>query len=1278
MKETIKKTIQNFDLKNFYESSLLFFNSLGYDSDKRSKLVTPNFDGFIDQFKIEEENVNKEKALVSDWQEIQFLFQLSDDEILRTDQTSLFQSNDVDQNYLKSYLFVSISLNGEQYTKTDLVNITRQINKQFLQPVLILFSYSDLLCLSVIDRRINKKDSDKDVLEKVTLIKDIRKKKPHRAHIEILHDMALSNLEAVNFDQLHKEFRRVLDTEELNKKFYKKLSNWYFWALTKIEFPKLDNNTQENSNSIGLIRLITRFIFIWFMKERQLIPEKFFNKNFIDSILDYIDSNDSTYYKAIMQNLFFATLNQEMDKREFRKPNQNYNITNLYRYENFFKIGTDEILKLFSQIPFLNGGLFECLDKPNPTEKVKQGGAKVIRIDGYSDRDDNPIKVQDTLFFQKQKSYPDLNDFYGTKNKRYEVIGLIELLSSYKFTIEENTPVDQEIALDPELLGRVFENLLASYNPETQTTARKQTGSFYTPREIVNYMVDESLKAYLKQKLETEAALKPEEAERKLELLIGYNETYFQNENRFDDKQTNIIIKAIDNCKILDPACGSGAFPMGILHKLVHILHKLDADNKLWKEVQRQKAIKETEEAFKIGNKEERETRLKEISDIFEYNSDDYGRKLFLIENCIYGVDIQPIATQISKLRFFISLIVDQKTDKERDNFGIRPLPNLETKFVAANTLIGIEKSVDSNKWLENIDVQELEEKLKDIRHRLFSAKTTSTKRKLREEDQRLRAEISERLERLMNMECMSAITNSKEKSELDYYKDLIKRNGEKQEYFNEIKKRESILHQIENNFKSKNHETAQQLVSWDPYNQNASSPFFDPEWMFGITDGFDVVIGNPPYVQLQKEGGKLANLFKNNNYSTYERTGDIYSLFYENGIKNLNKNGHLCFITSNKWMRAGYGKSLRRFFLNYNPVLLIDCGPGIFENATVDVNILLINNNTNKKELFAVTLDKEAKEKEISQYVKANSVLLPNLNEDSWFIGSNAEQQLKEKIEKIGKPLKEWDVNINYGIKTGLNEAFIIDTETKEKIYKEDPNSAKIIKPILRGRDIKRYGYEWAGLWLIFIPWHFPLHKDISITGSSQKAEVAFQKQYPAIFNHLLQFKEQLSQRNKAETGIRYEWYALQRCAATYYEEFEKEKVVWTPVDSEYKFCIIPSGYFFNNSIFMITSKIPKVICSIFNSNILRKYLTFNLSSENEYTYASKDVMEKIAIPPITKENKPIITKIELLVEEILTLKKENKNTTKLESEIDNLVYQLYNLTKEEIAIVEGSINGK
>ncbi|MFY9124979.1 MAG: TaqI-like C-terminal specificity domain-containing protein, partial [Bacteroidales bacterium] len=298
-------------------------------------------------------------------------------------------------------------------------------------------------------------------------------------------------------------------------------------------------------------------------------------------------------------------------------------------------------------------------------------------------------------------------------------------------------------------------------------------------------------------------------------------------------------------------------------------------------------------------------------------------------------------------------------------------------------------------------------------------------------------------------------------------------------------------------------------------------------------------------------------------------------------------------------------------------------------------------------------------------------------LTKDAWFIGSEAEQKLKEKIEHLGKPLKDWDVKIYRGVLTGLNEAFIIDDTKRQEILdncKDDDERRRteaIIKPILRGRDIKRYYYEWAGLWVIGT---FPaLHLDID--------------DYPAIKKYLLDHFDikQLEQSGKKYPELGFnarkktgnKWFETQDQIA-YYPEFEKEKVVWTPVNSKYSFTIIPPGIFFPNSIFMITGKHIKTFCAIFNSTLIRYYLTFLFSSEKNYTYASKETMGKLPIPPITPSNQHMVSQIESLVDKILAAKKTNHaaDTTTWEKEINQLVYQLYELTDEEIAIVEnGSI---
>ncbi|HHT9147183.1 MAG TPA: Eco57I restriction-modification methylase domain-containing protein, partial [Candidatus Wunengus sp. YC61] len=881
-KERIQQRINAFATGRFADNAFALFKELGYESNKRITLDKGTFEGLFAELS----GANKQKAFFDDWLSADYLFQLTEDEISR--QKSLFSVNKYNPNEYQSYSFVAIELRNEQYPRGKLSQITREVNKLFPMPVMILFKHGNTLSLSIIDRRPNERDISKDVLKKVTLIKDIRISPAgggvrrtgveiplnkggegvvtHRAHIEILFDLSFDELKNkhgfTNFVEMHNAWQKTLDTRELNKRFFKELANWYFWATQKVEFPDDAEKKQEVRNATSVIRLITRLIFVWFLKEKGLVPDELFDEKQLKKLLKYTDNKKSTYYKAILQNLFFATLNTEMGNRRFRIKNDSgrdghYFIHNVFRYETEFVKPKETLEQYFAPIPFLNGGLFECLDK----ELDDKGKLKRIRIDGFSDRVENVLEVPDELFFNEKGVDVNLSEIYGSpKRSKEKVRGLIDILNSYKFTVTENTPIEEEIALDPELLGKVFENLLANYNPETQTTARKQTGSFNTPRDIVNYMVDESLLAYLKQKLE-EAGYK--DTEPRLRELLSYSE----NPNPFNAKETAVLIKAIDSCKILDPACGSGAFPMGILHKMVYILHKLDPNNAHWKQRQLDKVDKLIEEAEGISDTRVREKVIEDLHDTrrdieeaFDNNELDYGRKLYLIENCIYGVDIQPIAVQIAKLRFFISLIVDQKVNPNRDNLGIRPLPNLETKFVAANTLIGLEK--EQANLFTNPNIEKKKAELKKVRHDYFEARTPKRKENCRIKDKQMRDELAELL--IQNHDFQPA--------------------------------------------------TAKKIAAWDPYDQNASSPFFDPEWMFGIKGGFDVVIGNPPYVQIQNFSGMQQQQkdWEKQKYETYAKTGDVYCLFYERGYRLLKDGGVLAFITSNKWMRANYGRVMR------------------------------------------------------------------------------------------------------------------------------------------------------------------------------------------------------------------------------------------------------------------------------------------------------------------------------------------------------------------------------
>ena len=880
----MKTTLASFQTLPLKDAARQLLARLGYQSDKFIAGAGSSPQAFLDLFGAGPA-FDPVKALVSEWKTADLLFQLTDQELSR--ESSLFTDTSVQAGLLKSYVFIAIELKGSDYARGKFSAIARQINRLFPMPVMVLFKHQDRLTIAVINRRANKLDESKDVLGKVTLISGIALAQPHRGHLDILAALALPKLvhpqkkPITDFDTLHAAWEQIFNVELLNERFYRELANWYFWALPQVEFPSDLEADAEKRHATGLIRLLTRLIFCWFLKEKGLIPEQLFHPTDLETLLTDFDDASSTYYQAILQNLFFATLNQRMGKdakgqpyrcfakdEGFQKNRATYDVNNLYRYESLFRAAPDAALAHFANIPFLNGGLFECLDR------TEDDTGKKRYLDGFSRNPKKRPTVPNRLFFGGEQE-SDLSAAYGdTKRKKEKVSGLIRILNRYKFTIVENTPIDQEIALDPELLGKVFENLLASYNEETRTTARKQTGSFYTPRPIVDYMVDESLKAHLTRVLVEQAGMKEPDARAGLDLLFAYTEKA----HAFTAPEVACLIAAIDALKILDPACGSGAFPMGVLHKLVYILGKLDPDNDRWKQTQ----------LAKLDSAPMRE----ELERAFADNNDDYGRKLYLIENCLYGVDIQPIAIQITKLRFFISLVCDQQTHQNKqDNHGIRPLPNLETKFVAANTLIGLPEM----NQMELVDprVYQIEAEIEALYHSHFSEQRRDRKLANQRKVKSLRQELGKLLA-------------------------------------------ESLMAP----------KKAQHVAEWDPFDPQASADFFDPHWMFGISvaHGFDITIGNPPYVRAdeQSEANQIQRqaILASKQYETLWEKWDLYVPFLERSYKLLRPNGISTMIVSDAFCHSKYAQKAQNWFLKNARILRLDfCGEvKIFDAAVHNV----------------------------------------------------------------------------------------------------------------------------------------------------------------------------------------------------------------------------------------------------------------------------------------------------------------------------------------------------
>ena len=514
------------------------------------------------------------------------------------------------------------------------------------------------------------------------------------------------------------------------------------------------------------------------------------------------------------------------------------------------------------------------------------------------------------LFFEKEK-------------------GLYEIFSRYKFTVEENTPVEQEVALDPELLGQAFENLLGVYNPETEELARKETGSFYTRRHVVDYMVDEALIAYFLQRVSPGDGDPKFLEERLRDDLLAYDQLGKKdnsNDHMIYDSEIEPMIQAIDGLKILDPAVGSGAFPMGILNKLVLILKKLDPENERWKQQQ-------IEQACKIPDPQSREGAVDVIDEVFseanQYNN--YGRKLYLIQNSIYGVDIQPIAVTIAKLRFFISLVIEQKpNDIPRKNYGIRPLPNLETKFVAANTLIGLNelREPDLQSLLLNDTIQQLRDKIEAIRAKYFSENDREVKLQYIEDEEEHREQLTEVLATEHTTWCkqeQNRISEQVKQVPKERARQQLRENLRKAYKVRETKLTAGVVE-------------AKRIADWNPYDQNDKADFFDPEWMFGITDGFDITIGNPPYVRADagKDNPILRQKIKeirqeikdSKQYKTLSDKWDLFIPFIEKSYKLLKPDGFTTLIVSNAYCHAKYAQKSQNWFLANGKILRLDfCG---------------------------------------------------------------------------------------------------------------------------------------------------------------------------------------------------------------------------------------------------------------------------------------------------------------------------------------------------------------
>ncbi|OEW15091.1 restriction endonuclease [Campylobacter sp. BCW_6878] len=887
----------------------------------------------------------------------------------------------------------------------------------------------------------------------------------------------------------------------------------------------------------------------------------------------------------------------------------------------------------FAYLPYLNSSLFE-----------KQSIENTLEISSLS----NDLK----LFYYKNTVLKD--DKCKAKKGQVGLLEyLFEFLDSFDFGSddEQSEILSQKELISSSVLGNVFEKLNGY-----------KEGSFYTPSFITSYMCKESITKVVIDKFNAQFD------------LDAKNINELRKSLRKEDKKAQKEL--LNSIKICDPAVGSGHFLVSALNVMLSIYDELNLfDEEFYLEVQ-------NDEILITGRKGEfieykRPSTPKDKAHLIQQEL--FHTKKDIIENNLFGVDINPNSCEITKLRLWIELLKHsfyQSFDDENYH-DLKTLPNIDINIKCGNSLVSYFETGKSLNHYPNIKERmgKYKRTVKDYKEGFYTDKS------------HISQEIKNLQESFKNF-CLKDKFNKEIKQLTNGANEYSKKYGDflADEHHDEKFKSFFSKNMFEFSFDEKvaRKEFKKLLELYERiFELEKSHPF---EWRFefpeilddeGNFKGFDLIIGNPPYIRQEELKELKPHLAKN--YKVYKGTSDIYTYFYELGFNVLkDRGGVLSYITSNKYTRAGYGEALREFllknvkFLEYTDLN----GIKVFDSATVDTSILCFEKLKSKDNKFKyLSLNNEILKTcayNIGLYKDFAEFSQNSLSKESFTFSDENTSALKAKIERIGTPLKEWyGLNINYGIKTGYNEAFIITTEKRNEILAnckdeaEKERTAKLIRKMLRGRDIKRYSYEWAGLWVI------NTHNGYK-SKNGEKTEAINIEYYPSLKKYFDEFYPQLEKR--ADKGLTP--YNLRNCA--YLDEFEKEKIVWNPVSGEYLFSYIKEHIFFNNSLFMMTLDVfsLKYILAFMNSNCYKWLITLktNLIQTGSYAYGAKDKIERLPIPKINSKNEKLANELINLVDEILKAKEQDKNanTQELENKINSLVYKLYNLTDDEIKIIE------
>ncbi|MFC3867853.1 type IIG restriction enzyme/methyltransferase [Helicobacter equorum] len=963
--------------------------------------------------------------------------------------------------------------------------------------------------------------------------------------------------------------------------------------------------------------------------------------------------------------------------------------------ENFAKLNTlfFEILALrenirksipkeLDSIPYLNSSLFD------KTELEKQG--KEIKL-----LDSKPLALYKKSILKDTKKPLPLLEY------------LFDFLNAYDFTttpkdIQDNVKINHDKLINAAILGLVFEKLNGY-----------KEGSFYTPSFITNYMCKESLQKVVIDKFNTAKKWDCKDLESlklRLDKLTDSKDGY---------KEANEIFNSIRVC---DPAVGSGHFLVSMLNAMIELKFHLqilcDENFQRLKDIQLRLENDEIVLQDFTGNPHIYQTPSHENIESHRIQKALFHNKRTLIESCLFGVDINHNSCEITKLRLWIELLKYSYYifENGKNTNTLQTLPNIDINIKCGNSLVSnialdmtkeslekdLKNRLNSNATLEFAN--EILSTINDIQNKLpntiqsykdaVNAYKNETNAELKSLHKR---QIQDTQKFIVSIFHKTSKAYQDFKNTLSSYLQCYGYNGIDNATL-QGKSLDSALKTTLNEYiiafnfhkileipKEPKGFVEKELITLIDSMQEYENLTHDTntfEWRFAFPEvldnngdflGFDVVIGNPPYIRQEEIKHLKPHLQKA--FSIYKGTSDIYTYFFEQGYKILKPKALLSFITSNKYTRAGYGEPLRAFILANTQILhYIDLnGLKIFDSATVDTSIITFAKTPPSPESSFDYLAPTQPSLDTDE-LHTQPIHQSSLSKDSFIFQDQANQALKAKIESLGTPLKEWDISINYGIKTGYNEAFIIDSAKREEILNnckdksERECTSKLIKKMLRGRDIKRYGYEWAGLWLI-------------CTFPSLKLDI---DDYPALKTYLESFRPRIDQ--SGEKGCRKKtsnkWFETQDNIA-YHEEFEKEKIVYSEIVRDAQFYLDSDKYNQNRfyaeaTSFILTGENLYYLLAILNSKcatfVFKTFYAGGGLGENGFRY-KKQFLEKLPIPKIDSTNKALSDEIISLVEQILESKAKDPttDTKELESHIDSLVYKLYHLTDDEIKIIEG-----